>query len=162
MQKYKDDFENKSILLIVDTCSFGSNYESIQDWCIQNRIKIEFPLHYKSFEYLLLKSNYFKDNIEQFEQKNLLCYASKEVLYFERILQLLQDSKICYNKSGQKFSTCFIDNCKHSCRDTCDFAFARKSNKTKEALKGTEFEYFLTQDNKKMKEMSLFGNNTPK
>ena len=155
-RKFKDDFKDKELLLVVDLCSFGSLYYKIFSWCGLNGITIKLPLHYESFEYLLLKSNYFKDTeLESYLANNLLRYPSKEILYYKRVQELLSNTEVSYDKSEDKFYKCFIANCKCKYVSICEFRSARQPNKVIKALVDTIFEYFIkkTED---LKEMSLF------
>lgn len=143
----KDEFKGKSILVLIDYVAFGSNFESLYSIC--NCIYADFMIYssYKSFEYLLLKSNIINDkDLDKFVEENRLKFKSLEVLYTERLRNLTSNKLYSYSKKNDKFPVCYYKDCceNKNNRGICDKRkLYHNKNKFSCLLDGTDFEDFL-------------------
>lgn len=141
-------FSNKSILLMVDYCAFGSQMNNIERLADVYNLDIKLVSIYDSFEYLLLKCKLVDDTqLGNFVYANITKYQSLEQLYTKRLQDLTKDTLYSYSKSKSKFPLCFYKPCcsvKAYRKELCDkrMEYLNK-DKFEYLLKGTEFEFLL-------------------
>lgn len=139
--------DGKTINLIVDFISFGSCMEQLQDICNSHNICILFNSKYLSFEYMLLKSNIIKDNIDNILEEKRFIISNIEKYCTERLCNLTKDTLYAYSKSEKSFSACYYMDCctNKGNRNNCKYRMISSnfSDKFEWLLDSTEFAYFL-------------------
>lgn len=142
-----DEFRGKKVILFIDISAFGAEYESLVNMCRENYIQAYVNKNYLSFEYLLLNTNLINDTgLSDFQQVNLLKYATLEKLFTDRLRQVLSAQKlITYSKS--KLSICLLEDCCNNARYRSELCNKRTQyqgkNKLEVLLEGTKFQYML-------------------
>lgn len=143
----KDIFKGKKLFLFIDYVAFGSNFESLNSFCNSNNIDFSIISTYKSFEYLLLKSNLINDlDLDTFTECNRLKFNSLETLYTFRLEQLTRDSLLSYSKKSDSFSVCYYKDCCENSKyrdNLCDLRLRFSRNKLSKMLSGTVFDSLL-------------------
>lgn len=139
-------FYNRNILLVIDFCGFGSNIEYLVNLVKDNNLKVVIMSKYLSFEYLILKSNFIKDDIDTIISMDRLKFYSLEDLCTQRLISLTKGTIYHYSKSGTGFSPCYyLDCCSNTKNDgSCNLrrsAVAR--NKIVNMVVNTDFQYLL-------------------
>lgn len=140
-------FRHQPLFLIIDFCGFGSNIEDLLHLVHDYNVALVISREYLSFEYLLLKSNLIKDDIDDFIEKNRLRFYSLEDLCTQRLMFLTKGTPYSYSKSASSFSNCYYLNCCNSSNNNgnCDIRRSDLAkNKVKNMIVGTDFEYFLS------------------
>jgi hypothetical protein len=142
-----EKMQNKNILLIVDYCAFGSNIGDLIDVCKSRNIKISFADEYKSFEYLLLRSNFIADeDLDNIVDKHRLEYNSLENLFTDRLSTITSGKYYKYSKSLALFPSCYYDECCTNQKNIgdCDKRrFFINGDKFRKMFENTEFEFLL-------------------
>lgn len=148
IDKNRDIFRYKTIFILIDYVAFGSNFESLLNICNEISANFYIKSSYKSFEYLLLKSNLILDNnLDDFVNDNRLKFNSLETLYTYRLKELTKGTLLSYKKKADEFSLCYYKNCcsNNNYRSSdCDLRKKfYKKDKFEKMLKDTEFSDFL-------------------
>ena len=132
--------KNKVLYLVVDCAAIGFKLDNIITYLCKLGCRIYLSMEYESFEYLLLRSNFFNIDILTIKN-NILQFASLE----EKCTQLLEQitkGKI-YTYSKGDVPLCYLEDCckMNRSRVTCDKGMS--GDKIEAMLKGTEFEFIL-------------------
>lgn len=136
------NLKNCKILCIVDICAFGSEILELLDYCSKNNLDLYFLKYYKSFEYLLLKSNMFNNNITtNLEETEILNFANPENYYEYLIYKLTKDKDYSYSKNAD-LKDCYYKKCICKHTQNCD-KFTKQDDKIKYMFKETIFEYLI-------------------
>lgn len=129
------------IMLYVDLASYGKNIWDLYFYAMSSGSNIIIDYNYECFEYMILKSNLFKDVWELNNSANNFFSWEK---YFEKILE---EKSLLLFKHGyhhkKKCPVCMVRDCK-LCKSYkfCDKVLT--GNKLKILLKGTDFDYLIT------------------
>ena len=151
IEEYNSDFVGKSVFLMVDFCAFGSNIEDLHKLVDKYNLKIGIDTRYLSFEYMLLKSNMFKYDIDMYIENHRLEYSSLEVLSTSRLTDLTVNTPYHYSKKISVFAVCYyLDCCKNiNNHGQCKIRTTSLGrNKLVGMLKDTVFEYLLLLSNR--------------
>jgi hypothetical protein len=110
---------------------------------------------YESFEYVLLNTNYFKNNTEvqlclSGNDVEAINYYSKET-YYEKVLESVTlGTRLKYVHGNAKFRECWYMDCNTLINDLCNEHIKKiceyyvdTSNKHEYMLENTKFSYFL-------------------
>ena len=142
----KDRLESyTNILLIFDECSFGACIEKLASLIFKFPNRITLLSDYKSWEYLILRSNFYRDKMTPY---SVLSNEFEERYYENHLSELSRQSgrilHIDHDKGG-KLSKCYTDAC---CAYSginnreCDIGL-KGDDKFIAMFKGTEFENIL-------------------
>ena len=139
----KEKIKYSSLLCIADVCALGSEICKLHQYCVTNKIDLQFLENYKSFEYLLLKSNMFNNDYNiDLDIEEVLNYPNVENMYEYIIKQITKEQKYSYNKS-KDLKICYYKPC--ICLNTkeCN-KFVKTNNKIEYLFKDTIFDYLIT------------------
>lgn len=139
-------FQGKTIMLLVDYCAFGSNIQSLQDLCSKLNMRLLLNPKYLSFEYMLLKSNLIKCDIDNLLSKEQVTCSNVEEYCTRMLREVTNGTYYAYSKAGSDFSVCYYKDCcqNQSNRGDCPhrLQYINKS-KIMELLRKTDFEFLL-------------------
>ncbi|MDO5408016.1 MAG: hypothetical protein Q4F28_11935 [Eubacteriales bacterium] len=133
-----------TILMLFDAISFGVCASEYKDMMMNYKGRLFSIRDYKSWEYVMLKTNMFKHQFIEYS----LSEGVFEEEYYEQLLQKLSHSSygtIRHSGGGSKISRCYTEPCcsykgKENLR--CDFGLTG-NDKFSALLSGTEFDVLL-------------------
>lgn len=152
----KSRIENcNNMLVIFDTCSFGSHIEELSSLLDSYPTRIKIVSYYKSWEYLMLKSNFYRDKMIEY---SISCGAFEEKFYEEQLDKLSKQAGVFTHikhdqgsKKSKTLSKCYTNACciytglireSDSVEKKCSIGL-RGTDKFVSMLTGTEFENLL-------------------
>lgn len=136
---------NSNVLLLFDRVSFGACYTEYIELLKDYGSRLFIVKDYKSWEYLMLKTNMFKSRFIEYSIQTGLF----EEKYYEQLLQKVSSSRLGTIKhDGGKLPLCYTEPCCPYTSNTdreCTFGIATGAEKDKfvDLLRGTEFEDLL-------------------
>lgn len=99
----------KEVFLFVDLISFGQCISDLYSIAKASECSIILDYDYLSFEYFILKSNYFKDVVLDDD-----CTSDVSEKYYESILESVSTLKLGYKyKHGKSVPLCLLCNCNY-------------------------------------------------
>lgn len=141
LDNYEEYSKMDSLLLLVDYSAIGLRLQEILNVLRSCDINVYMLVNYKSFEYLLLRSNMFGISKEEIF-KDEIKYPSLEVAC-ECLLTSITKNKI-YSYDKQKYlKPCYYLDCCSMNQSNIQCDRGLSGNKFKALLDGTEFDIFL-------------------
>jgi hypothetical protein len=153
--KLVENNSDSNVLVLADTAGFGCHMSQFYNNVMRSFPNVIIDGKYESFEYVLLNTNYFKNNKEV-----QLClsgndigatnYYSKEI-YYEKVLERVTlGTRLKYVHGNAKFRECWYmdcntlnnDLCNEHIKKICEY-YVDTSNKHEYMLENTKFGYFL-------------------
>lgn len=132
---------DKILLLIVDYSAIGLRLYAISTVATLLGIHVYIVPAYKSFEYMLLRSNMFKVSVDEI-MKDVLLYPSLENKCEALLKEKTKGTIYSYNKS-KDLKRCYYVSCCTMDRGRLSCDKGMSGNKYKALLEGTEFDCFL-------------------
>lgn len=135
-----------NVLLLADRAALGSCFDRIMQMAKLGKIGIAIPKHYYCFEYLILRSNWFRYNTDSISNDTLCTYGSAEQMYTDILEEITKNKPYKYDK--ENLSLCYTEDCcnMHGRKQStagCDKGIMDKG-KIKQLFIKTEFEKLIT------------------
>lgn len=141
ISKYEEYSKLDSLLLIVDYSAIGLRLKEILSILKFCDVNVYMIVKYKSFEYMLLRSNMFNLSEEDI-YRDELSYPSLEVAC-ESLLTSLTKGKIYAYDKRKELKPCYYLNCCTMNRNELQCDRGLSGNKIESLLKDTEFDILL-------------------
>lgn len=144
LSKNLDLYKSKHIFLFVDISSFGSYYELFRLFTKNNNINVYISSDYESFEYMILRSNFYSYDFKDSDE--VLLFNSFEKYCEFKLDSLSKNKPYNQNHDNGKLNSCYIRKCCHKKQDErsiCDRGVRSLEDKLTFLFKGTEFEFLL-------------------
>lgn len=136
---------NGNVLLLADRAALGSSFDEIMEKASLGNVGVSIPKNYLSFEYFLLRSNFFNYNTANISNSQICMYESAEQMYEDILEKLTQGKPYQYKK--EHISRCYMLNCcamrkKRELLGGCNKGIS-SSNKLNQMFNNTEFETLM-------------------
>ena len=138
-------YKNKYIFLFIDISAFGSYYELFRTFTKSNNINVYISSIYESFEYMILRSNFYRYDFTNSDE--ILLFNSFEKYCEYKLNAISKNKPYNQNHDSGKLNSCYVNNCcdkKQSERCICDKGIKSSINKLEYLFKDTEFEFLLS------------------
>lgn len=136
----KQLFANKSVYLCIDSAASGVLLRDVFYLLSELGSRLVFCNKYESFEYLLLRSNFFNITDEEI-WSDILSYLSLERRCTNLLKEITKNEIYAYSKGN--LSECFYENCCMKDRSKTQCNKGLGGDKITALLIGTEFEFLL-------------------
>lgn len=134
------DIEDKSVYIVVDYAAIGFKLKDIYYYLKLLNARMYLSSKYESFEYLLLKSNFFSMNDKDIKS-GILQYASLEDRCTELLKEITKGKIYSYSKGS--IPVCYIEDCCKMNRAKLQCDSGMSGDKVKALLINTDFEFLL-------------------
>lgn len=140
ISNHEELFRDRSVYLCIDCAASGLLLRNIYYLLSTLKCNLTFCSKYESFEYLLLKSNFFNISDEEI-YSDLVSYLSIERRCTSLLEDITRDKVYAYNKGT--LSKCFYEDCCVEDRSKSQCHIGLSGDKISALLVGTEFEFLL-------------------
>lgn len=140
IKDHPDDIRNRDVYIVVDYSAIGFKIKEIYYYLKLLNATMYLSTKYESFEYLLLKSNFFKLH-DDVIKKDLLGYVSLEDRCTELLKSITKGKIYAYNKGSAPL--CYFEDCCTMNRSKLQCDKGMSGDKIEAMLLNTDFEFLL-------------------
>ncbi len=140
IKDHDNAIRNKDVYIVVDYSAIGFKIKDIYYYLKLLNATMYLSTKYESFEYLLLKSNFFKLS-DDIIKKDLLKYVSLEDRCTELLKSITKGKIYAYNKGSAPL--CYFADCCIMNRSKLQCDKGMSGDKIESMLLNTEFEFLL-------------------
>lgn len=140
LSNIEEDSKVNNILLLVDLCGFGTCMQDLAMFLKDSDLNVIMISNYESFEYMLLRSNFFNYYPNSISNEERLKFSSLEELY-ESILKAITNNKV-YSYKKKQINLCYTkDCCERDRKKSC--SKGKSGNKLEVLFSNTDFDIIV-------------------